>query len=120
MTCYIDFIMDLPLCNGYSDIFTCVDSLTKYCKLIPCFVHERALSAALVAKLFFDNVVRFFGVPGEVISDRDPSFCCFLLVGAVGFAGDQASNEFYLPSSDRWADREDSQDLGADFTLSIV
>ena len=54
--------------------FTCVDRLTKYCRLIPCFVGEGALSASLVAKLFFDNVVRFFGVPAEVISDRDPRF----------------------------------------------
>ena len=32
----------------------------------------------------------------------------------MGFAEDQASNEFYLPSSDRWADVEDSQDIGTD------
>ena len=35
-----------------------------------CFVGEGALSASSVAKLFFDNIVRFFGVPAEVISDR--------------------------------------------------
>ena len=32
------------------------------------------MSASFVAKIFFDNVVRFFGVPIEVISDRDPRF----------------------------------------------
>ena len=35
---------------------------------------EGALSASLVAKLFFDNVVRFSGTLGEVVSDRDPKF----------------------------------------------
>ena len=43
-------------------------------RLIFYFVGEKALSASLVAKLFFDNVVRFFGVPAGVISDRDPRF----------------------------------------------
>ena len=58
--------MELSLYNGHSIIFTCVDRLTKYCKSIPCFVGEGALSASSVAKLFFDNVARFFGIPAEV------------------------------------------------------
>ena len=33
-----------------------------------------ALSAALVVKLFFDNIVRFFGIPGDLISDKDSRF----------------------------------------------
>ena len=33
---------------------------------------EGALSASSVAKLFFDYVVRLFGVPTEVISARGP------------------------------------------------
>ena len=33
---------------------------------------EGALSASLVAKLFFYNIIRFFGIPGEVTIDRDP------------------------------------------------
>ena len=35
------------------------------------FVREGALSASSVAMLFFDNVVSLFGIPGEVVSDRD-------------------------------------------------
>lgn len=70
----MDFVTDLLLCNGHNAIFTCVDCLTNYVRLIPCFVGEGALSAPAVAKLFFDHVVRFFGVPQEVISDRDPRF----------------------------------------------
>ena len=64
----------MSICSGNNAAFTCVDRLTKYCSLIPCFVGEGALSASLVAKLFFDNVIRFFGVPGELISDRGPRF----------------------------------------------
>ena len=57
----------MPLCNGHNTVFTCIDVLTKYCSIIPCFVKEGALSASLVEKLFFNNLLRFFGVPLEVI-----------------------------------------------------
>ena len=70
----IDFIIDLTLYDGHNAMFTCIDWLIKYRRLIPCFVREGTLSASLVAKLFVDNVVRFFGVLGEVISDRGPRF----------------------------------------------
>ena len=35
---------------------------------------EVALSADHVAQLFFDSVVRVFGLPDEVLHDRDPRF----------------------------------------------
>ena len=59
--------MDLPLYNGHNAIFTCVARLSKYCRLLPCLVGKGALSSSSVAKLFFDNVVRFFVVLTEVI-----------------------------------------------------
>ena len=35
---------------------------------------EENLEASRVADLFFDNVVRLFGVPQVVLHDRDPRF----------------------------------------------
>ena len=35
---------------------------------------EGKLSASTVASLFFAHVVRHFGVPSTVLSDRDPRF----------------------------------------------
>ena len=66
--------MDLPICNGHNATFTYVDRLTKYCRLITCFMGEGALNASPIAKIFFDNIVRFFGVPAKAISNRDPRF----------------------------------------------
>ena len=63
----IDLIMDLPISNGNNAFFIYFDRLTKYYSLIPCFVGEGALQASSVAQLFFDNVVRLFSVPAEVI-----------------------------------------------------
>ena len=36
-----------------------------------CFVRERELSAKQVATLFFDPIVRLFGIPPFVLHDRD-------------------------------------------------
>ena len=39
---------------------------------------EDKLSAAQVAKLLFENIVRFFGVPKELVHNRDPRFTAHL------------------------------------------
>ena len=65
----MDFIIDLPLCIGCNAIFTCVDKQTKYVRLVPCFVGEGALSAQVMAQLFFEHVVRIFGVPQVILHD---------------------------------------------------
>ena len=70
----MDFITDLPLSHSCNTILTCVDRFTKFAKLIPCFMVDNHLRTAAVAKLFFDHVIRHFGVPSEVIHDRDPRF----------------------------------------------
>ena len=70
----MDFITDLPLSGSFNGVFTVVDKLTKWVKLIPVFMGEGVLSAASVARLFFDHVVRSFGVPHVVLHDRDPRF----------------------------------------------
>ena len=53
---------------------TCIEGLLGYVCLIPCFMGEGELSAEHVAQLFFDSVVRVFGLPDEVLHDRDPRF----------------------------------------------
>ena len=64
----------MPLDKGCNAILTVVDMLTKLVKLVPCFVGDRELSAPATAKLFFDNIVRSFGVPQAVVNDRDQRF----------------------------------------------
>lgn len=59
----MDFVTHLPESRGFNAIFTCVDRLTKLVRLTPCRYGDAALSAGEVATLFFDRVVRDFGVP---------------------------------------------------------
>ena len=47
--------------------------------LIPCTMGKGKLAASQVAKLLFENNVRFFEVPKELVHDRDPRFTAHLL-----------------------------------------
>ena len=66
-TCTIDFMTDLPEVNGYNALMVIVDKFGKFNRLVPCRAGEALLTAPQVEKLFFDNRVRFFGVPWYVI-----------------------------------------------------
>ena len=74
----IDFITDLPsvLHDGlaYNGVLTMVDKYSKYCKLIPVIFGADQLTTPVVARHLFDHVIRPFGVPDTVLSDRDPRF----------------------------------------------
>ena len=86
----MEFITDLPLCSGFNMLYTCVDKLTKFVKLVSILFGEGALSAPEVAHLFFEHIVRLFGIPCIVLHDFDAFFtayfwCCLweLLVSRV-------------------------------------
>ena len=68
----MDFITDLPLSRLFNGVFTVVDKLTKWVKLIPMVVGEGELSALSVAHLFLTMLCIVFEVPYIVLHDRDP------------------------------------------------
>ena len=70
----MDFITNLPKDQGCNAIFTCIDKVTKLVHLTPCHMGEGLLSAEQTAKLFYENVVRLFGVPNTILHDRDVQF----------------------------------------------
>ena len=63
-----DFIMDLPISNDYNAILVIVDKLTKYAHFIPC---KTTINEEETAQLFFDYIVSHYGLPEQIISDRD-------------------------------------------------
>lgn len=67
----MDFIPELPESNGADNILVIVDKLTKYALFIPTVT---TLSETAAAKLFFHHIVAHFGLPRQVISDRDPKW----------------------------------------------
>jgi hypothetical protein len=69
-TVAMDFIVKLPLSNGFDSILTITDhDCTKAAIFIPC---NETITAEGVAELYLQNVFKRFGLPQKVISDRDP------------------------------------------------
>ncbi|GMF14584.1 unnamed protein product [Phytophthora lilii] len=66
-----DFITHLPVSDKFDAIIVVVDKLSKRPVYIP--THTTA-TAEDTAKLFFNYVIRYYGIPTTIISDRDPKF----------------------------------------------
>ena len=67
-TITMDFITELPLSNGYDAILVVVDKLTKYGLFIPSHGSDTAKDTA---QLLFHHVIAHYGIPVQIISDRD-------------------------------------------------
>ena len=70
----MDFVTDFPLSQGYNAIFVCVNCLTKYTKLILCFMGADLLKAEKVTLLSLENVAQYFGILNSVVYDKNPRF----------------------------------------------
>ena len=81
----MDFTTDLTPCGSFNRIYTCIDKLTKFVKLIPVAIGEGALSAPEVARLFFKHVVQLFGIPCVVLHDCDACFKAHFLALICGY-----------------------------------
>ena len=67
----MDFITCLPKSEGSGSIIVVVDRFSKYGTFIAA---PPDVTADDTAKLFFKNVVKYWGVPHVIVSDRDPRF----------------------------------------------
>jgi hypothetical protein len=68
----MDLITDLPKSEGYDTILTIVDQgCSKATKFIPC---NKTIDAEGVAREYLHHLVPWFGIPKQIISDRDPRF----------------------------------------------
>jgi Integrase core domain len=70
--CSMDLITDLLPVEGYDSILVVVDQgLSKGVILCPC---AKTITWEGTATLLCDNFFKRFGLPDELISDRDPRF----------------------------------------------
>lgn len=68
----MDFVTHLPETDrGYNAITTIADRLSRRVHFIPSKVTD---SAADCSTTFFNEIFRLHGMPGSIISDRDPKF----------------------------------------------
>ena len=68
----LDFIVKLPLSDGYDSVLTITDhDCTKAVILVPC---NKAITAEGVAKLYLNHMFKCVGLSKVLIHDRDTRF----------------------------------------------
>ncbi|TYJ97166.1 reverse transcriptase [Cucumis melo var. makuwa] len=67
----MDFITHLPKVGDFEAILVIIDHFSKYATFIPT---TKQCSAEMTAQLFFKHVVKLWGVPTSIVSDRDGRF----------------------------------------------
>ena len=67
----LDFIVGLPVSEGYSTILAVVDKFSKHAHFGALL---RTYSAPKVAQLFATMVCKLHGIPKSIVSDHDPVF----------------------------------------------
>ena len=67
----MNFITGFPKVRDFKSIFVVVDRFSKYVVFIPT---PDACPVEKAAKLFFSNVVKHFGLPRNIVIDRDARF----------------------------------------------
>lgn len=68
----MDFVTGLPLTPLKHDVvWVIVDRLTKTAHFIPI---RKDYKLTRLARLYVENIVRLYGVPSSIVSDKDPRF----------------------------------------------
>ncbi|PKI57042.1 hypothetical protein CRG98_022546 [Punica granatum] len=67
----MDFIVNLPKLKGCQTLMVVVDRFSKYATFISA---KKECPAEKAAQLFMKHVVKYWGVPTTIMSDRDPRF----------------------------------------------
>jgi hypothetical protein len=67
----MDYVMELPLSQGYNVIYICIDRLTKMAHFIPT---NSDITAKGTANLYLQHVFKNHGLPEDIVSDRRTQF----------------------------------------------
>ncbi|KAA0066511.1 reverse transcriptase [Cucumis melo var. makuwa] len=99
----MDFITHLPKVGDFEAILVIIDRFSKYATFIPT---TKQCSAEMTAQLFFKHVVKLWGVPKSIVSDRDGRFIGFFWTELFFFLGTSLNiSSSYHPQTDGQTER---------------
>jgi hypothetical protein len=103
-TIALDFIVKLPVSQGFDSILTITDQgFTKAAIFIPC---NEDIMAEETAALYIKHMFTHFGLPTKVISDQDPHFMSKFMQAACKVTGiKHAPSMAYHPRTDGQSER---------------
>jgi hypothetical protein len=68
----MDFITDLPLSEGYDQLWMIINRYTKMAHFIP--LKKKNKKPEDLGTIFAREIWRLHGIPADIISDRDSRF----------------------------------------------
>jgi transposase InsO family protein len=97
----MDFIVELPLSKGCSQIWVIVDRFTKMAHFIP--LKDDAKKAPDLAPIFAKEIWKFHGLPTDIVSDRDTRFTSEFWSELCKYLGIKQRMSTFVPTGNRWA-----------------